>query len=116
MAFMVLLKLRNDVSGVAAIEFAFIASFLALALMNATDISMFLYQRIQVNEATQMGAQIAWKTCNGSLPATVNCSNLNSVVTTGIHSTSLSSAVLFKRFAGRRILLRQYGRDIAACR
>ena len=86
-------KLRSNARGLAAIEFAFIAGFLSLGLLNVTDISVYLYDQLQVNEATQMGAQIAWKTCNSSLPATVNCSTLNSVVTSAIQSTSLGTSV-----------------------
>ena len=53
-----------------------------------------------VQEAAQVGAQTAWKTCNTTnlLPATQNCTtsngaaaNLNAAVTTAIQSTSLGT-------------------------
>ena len=55
-------SLRKDVRGLAAIEFALIAGFLCYALLNVADVSIFLFDRVQVNNATQMGAQAAWAT------------------------------------------------------
>ncbi|HJW41694.1 MAG TPA: TadE/TadG family type IV pilus assembly protein [Rhizomicrobium sp.] len=88
--------IRKDTSGVAAIEFAPIAVILIYALLNVTDVSFFLYDKAQVEEATQMGAQAAWRACNGSLPATVNCAGLNAAVTNAVQSTSLSTSVAVK--------------------
>jgi Flp pilus assembly protein TadG len=78
----------------AAIEFAATASLLSVGLLNAVDMGYYMYQRMQVENAAQVGAQAAWKTCTQStLPATQNCSGLNAAITAAIHSTSLGTAV-----------------------
>jgi|SRR6185437_3219271 len=85
-----------DVRGTSAIEFSFFAGLLSLALLNVTDVSMYIYKRMELENATQMGAQAAFKTCdpsNGYLPATTNCPGLNTAVTNAIQSTSLGALV-----------------------
>src|SRR5712691_9387753 len=69
--------ISTDQRGVAAIEFAFFVIFLSLALVNVTDISIYIYQRMQAENATQVAAQAAWKACDlPLLPATTNCPGL----------------------------------------
>ena len=87
--------LHGDRRGSASIELALCALVLAVALMNAVDVGYYIYNRMEVENAAQMGAQAAWKTCNQTslLPATVNCPGLNSAVTTSIHSTTLGTSV-----------------------
>jgi Flp pilus assembly protein TadG len=83
-----------DQRGVAAIEFAFLIGFLSLAMLNVTDIAIFLYERMEVENAAEMGAQAAFTACDlNHMPATVNCSGLNTAITTAIHSTSLGTSV-----------------------
>jgi Flp pilus assembly protein TadG len=88
--------------GVAGVELALTAPFLALGLVNAVDVGYYAYQRMEVENAAEMGAQAAWNTCNdtsqnykgtSNLPATVNCPVLNATITTAIQSTSLGTAV-----------------------
>ena len=70
--------------------------FLVVGVLNATDLGYYMYQRMEVENAAQAGAQAAWKTCydqSTMLPATTNCSGLNAAITTAIHSTSLGAAV-----------------------
>jgi Flp pilus assembly protein TadG len=87
-------SLRNDVRGLASIEFAFIAGFLCYALLNVTDVSLFLFDQLELNNATQMGAQAAWANCDlNHLPASTKCPNMNSAVTTAVQSTSLGTNV-----------------------
>jgi hypothetical protein len=90
-------KLRRfgaDARGVAAIEFAIIGLMLVIGLLNAVDVGYYAYQRMEVENAAEGGAQAAWKTCNNltttMLPATVNCPGLNAAITTAIQSTSLT--------------------------
>jgi Flp pilus assembly pilin Flp len=84
----------RESGGAAAIEFAFIALTLAVAVMNATDIGLYLYQRMEVENATQMAVQAAWQACDlTQLPATVNCPTLNTALGKGVHGTSLGNAV-----------------------
>jgi Flp pilus assembly protein TadG len=85
-----------DVRGTSAIEFSFFAGLLSLALLNVTDVSIYIYKRMELENATQMGAQAAFKTCdpsNGYLPATTNCPGLNTAVSNAIQSTSLGALV-----------------------
>jgi len=84
----------RDRRGTAAIEFAFFASFLSIATLNVAEISVYVFQRMQVENATQMAAQAAWKACDTShLPATTNCSGLTAAVTSSLQSTSLGARV-----------------------
>ena len=84
-----------DRRGVAAIEFGFFAVFLSIALANVTDVSIYIYQRMQVENATEIAAQAALKTCATQLPATVNCTGLNTAMQNALQSTSLGTSVSF---------------------
>jgi Flp pilus assembly protein TadG len=88
-------SLRCDQRGVAAIEFALFASAISIGMLNVVDVAIFAYQKMEVDNATEMAAQAAWKTCNTSslLPATLNCSGLNAAVTAAVQSTSLGTRV-----------------------
>lgn len=84
----------TDQRGVAAIEFGFFAIFLAAALANVTDVSIYIYQRMQAENATQIAAQAAWKACDLSkLPATTNCPGLSTAMQNALTSTSLGTRV-----------------------
>src|ERR1700688_1725398 len=88
--------LRCDTQGTAAIEFAGVAMLLAVGVLNAVDLGYYEYQRMEVENAAEVGAQIAWKTCydqSSMLPATQNCPGLNTAITSAIQSTSLGTAV-----------------------
>jgi Flp pilus assembly protein TadG len=86
--------MSTDQSGVAAIEFGVFALFLFLALANVVDVTMYLYQRMQAENATQVAAQAAWKACDlPKLPATVNCPGLATAVQNALGSTSLGTGV-----------------------
>ena len=86
--------LWKDRRGVAAIEFGLFAIFLSLALANVTDASFYIYQRMQAENATEVAAQAAWKTCDPSqLPATTNCPGLATAVQNAVQSTSLGTRV-----------------------
>jgi Flp pilus assembly protein TadG len=92
----ILRKLRSDTRGVAGIEFALCAMTLAVGLLNAVDVGYYIYRRMEVELAAQTGAQAAWKTCydqRAMVPATLNCSGLNSAITAAIQGTSLGKAV-----------------------
>jgi len=86
-----------DQRGVAAIEFGIFALLLFLALANVVDVTMYLYQRMQTENATEVAAQAAWKTCDLTvLPPTTDCSTLAASVTAvqnALASTSLGTAV-----------------------
>ena len=83
-----------DQRGVAAIEFGFFAIFLSLALVNVTDVSIYIYQRMQAENATQVAAQAALKACGSQLPATTSCAAvLATAVQNAVGSTSLGTRV-----------------------
>jgi Flp pilus assembly protein TadG len=83
-----------DQRGVAAVEFGLFVIFLSLALVNVTDASIYLYQRMQAENATEVAAQAAFKTCDLSqLPATINCTNLTTAIRNALRSTSLGTSV-----------------------
>lgn len=84
----------KDSRGVAAVEFAIIASAVGVVILNVADLATYLFDRLEVENAVQMGAQQAYATCPvANLPATVNCSGLNTAITAAIQSTSLGTAV-----------------------
>jgi len=86
--------LKTDRRGVAAIEFAFFAGLLSVAALNAVDVSIYVFQRMQIENATQMAAQAVSKKCDvNQLPATTNCAALNNAVQQAVHSTSLGTRV-----------------------
>jgi Flp pilus assembly protein TadG len=84
-----------DQRGVAAIEFGIFSILLFASLANVTDVSIYIYQRMQVENATAVAAQAALKTCasGNNLPATTNCANLLTAIQTAMQSTSLGAAV-----------------------
>jgi Flp pilus assembly protein TadG len=84
-----------DRRGVAAIEFGLFAVFLSIALANVTDVSIYIYQRMQVENATEIAAQAALKACATQLPATVNCTGWKATMQNALQSTSLGTSVSF---------------------
>ena len=88
--------LRSDQRGASAVEFAIFAGILAFGLLNTADISVYIYKRMQVENATEMAVQAAWKTCDASkgfVPATTSCPNLTTVITGAAQSTTLGNLV-----------------------
>jgi Flp pilus assembly protein TadG len=91
--------LPSDQQGASAIEFAIFAGILCLGLLNTADISIYIYKRMQVENATEMAVQAAWKACEpdkGQLPATTSCPNLSAAITGAVQSTSLGNQVSFQ--------------------
>jgi Flp pilus assembly protein TadG len=83
-----------DQRGVAAVEFGLFVIFLSLALVNVTDVSIYIYQRMQAENATQVAAQAAWKACDlPQLPATTKCTGLTTAIQNALASTSLGTSV-----------------------
>jgi Flp pilus assembly protein TadG len=88
--------LKTDERGASALEFAIFAGILAFGLLNTADISIYIYKRMQVENATEMAAQAAWKACDpskGYLPATLSCPNLTTLMTQAAQSTALGEQV-----------------------
>ncbi|HWE48091.1 MAG TPA: TadE/TadG family type IV pilus assembly protein [Caulobacteraceae bacterium] len=84
----------REEKGLAAIEFALIAGTLSIGLLNAVDVGVYAFKKMEVENASQMGAQAAWKTCDTShIPATTACSGLSTAVTQAVQATSLGTHV-----------------------
>lgn len=78
----------------AAIEFALISGVLVLLILNLIDFASYFFDKMQVANAAEMGAQAAWNACDlQHIPATTSCPALNSAVTGAVQSTSLGTAV-----------------------
>lgn len=88
-------SLGKDDSGAAGIEFALVAGTLCILLLNGIEVARYAYTVMQVQNAAQIGAQSAWKTCDPAkqLPATTKCPGLNTAIATAIKSTTLGSNV-----------------------
>lgn len=87
----------HDQGGVAAIEFAASAAFLIVGVLNAVDVGVYAYRRMEVENAAQAAGRAALVTCHdpsSTLPATQKCGQqLIDAITAAIQSTSLGSAV-----------------------
>ncbi|HEY6018537.1 MAG TPA: TadE/TadG family type IV pilus assembly protein [Candidatus Paceibacterota bacterium] len=91
-----LTALPSDQRGASALEFAIFAGILAFAVLNTADISIYIYKRMQLENATEMAVQAAWKACDpslGYLPATTSCPNLTTTITQAAQSTTLGPQV-----------------------
>lgn len=86
---------RCDRRGTAAIEFGAGAMFLIVGVLNAVDMGLYEYKRMEVENAARAAVQVAWKSCNDSslLPATMNCSGLSAAITAAIQGTTLGTTV-----------------------
>ncbi len=88
-----------DRRGAAAAEFALVLALLVVPLLNVIDLGTYVFQRMELENATQVAAQAAWATCAlpANLPATPNayekCLNLPTAMTTAVQSTPLGSGV-----------------------
>jgi Flp pilus assembly protein TadG len=103
--FQKLRSLHANARGTAAIEFGFTGLMLVLGLVNAVDVGYYVYQRMEVENAAEVGSQAAWTNCNNlttpMLPAAQinastglpNCPLLNATITAAIQSTSLGTKV-----------------------
>jgi Flp pilus assembly protein TadG len=88
-----------DRRGAAAAEFGIFLAILVIPIANVTDLGIYVYQRMELENAAQVAVQTAWATCilPANLPATpnsyANCPALPAAITTAVRSTSLGSAV-----------------------
>lgn len=89
----------SDQHGASALEFALFAALLVFGMLNTVDISIYIYKRMQVENATEMAVQAAWKACDpsqGFLPATTSCPGLDGAITGAAQSTTLGDQVSFQ--------------------
>lgn len=87
-------SILTDHRGVAGIEFAIIGAMICFLTLNAVDVARYIYTRMQVENAAQIGAQAAMQACDlTKVPATTKCPGLASAVIAAVQSTSLGSHV-----------------------
>jgi len=81
--------------GAAAAEFALVLSLLTLPILNVVDFAFYVWDRMLTDNASHIAVQAAWATCDtaAKLPATSNCTGLNTAVTAGAQSTTLGNRV-----------------------
>jgi Flp pilus assembly protein TadG len=92
----ILARYAADQKGAAAAEFALIVTLLTVPILNVMDVALYAWDKMQVDNAAQSGAQAVRATCTYSYqPATYNCPNLNNMVQTAVRSTPLGSSVNF---------------------
>src|SRR3974377_452012 len=88
---------RSDKRGTSAIELSFFLGLLTFGMLNVADISIYIYKRMEVENATQMGVQAAWSNCDptqGQVPAMFpagNCPNLTTNITTAVTTPALDA-------------------------
>jgi Flp pilus assembly protein TadG len=89
-----LASFSRNTRGVAATEFVLWLTVLVLPLLNVVDLSMYMYQRMQVEAAAQAAVQAAWNACNTSaLLPTKNCTGVLTTMQTAAQGTSLGANV-----------------------
>jgi Flp pilus assembly protein TadG len=85
----------RDQCGAAAAEFALVLTLLSIPILNVVDLGIYVYQRMELDNAAQIGAQAAWAMVpNCTMPLTTgSCSGTYaSAISTAVQSTSLASA------------------------
>ncbi|MBS0490731.1 MULTISPECIES: TadE/TadG family type IV pilus assembly protein [unclassified Phenylobacterium] len=85
----------RDDSGAAAAEFVLWLSLLTLPLINAVDLGVYVFKKMQVETAAQAGTHAVWRSCDTSakLPAVSNCTGLAATIQAAVQSTSLGATV-----------------------
>jgi Flp pilus assembly protein TadG len=92
--------LRSNQKGASALEFSLFAGILIFGVLNIVDISIYIFQRMQVENAAQVAVQAAWKECDpskGYLPATTSCPDLTTSITNAAQSTSLGNQIAIQQ-------------------
>lgn len=85
---------RHDRRGVVAVEFALAAAFMMTAMLNAADVGGYVWQAMQVENAAQMGVQVALQSCSAvEVPVTIACPGFGTMVATAVAGTSLGKAI-----------------------
>jgi Flp pilus assembly protein TadG len=88
-----LVRYLHDEHGAAAAETAIFVLVLAPIALNLVDLGVYVYKRMQVENAAQAGAQAAWATCTKPPASATNCPYIASAVTAAVQGTSLGTAV-----------------------
>jgi Flp pilus assembly protein TadG len=90
----------HDEQGGAAAELGIFLLILVPIFLNLFDIGMYLYERTQVENAAQAGAQAAWATCNKPPATAANCPYLANSVASAVAGSRLGTRVSWDNSAG----------------
>ncbi|HEX7760454.1 MAG TPA: TadE/TadG family type IV pilus assembly protein [Caulobacteraceae bacterium] len=84
-----------DTRGAAALEFGLVLSMLTLPMLSVIDIGIYTYDKMQLQNAAQMGSQSVWATCttDATWPVTKYCSAAQTAITSAAQTTSLGTNV-----------------------
>jgi Flp pilus assembly protein TadG len=85
--------------GAAAAELGIFVLVLTPIVLNLVDIGVYVYKRMQVENAAQAGAQAAWATCDKAPANSTNCPYLSGAVSGGVQGTSLGAGVTWTNSA-----------------
>jgi Flp pilus assembly protein TadG len=88
-----LLRYLRDDHGAAAVETAIFVLVLAPIVLNLADLGIYVYRRMQVENAAQAGAQAAWATCTKPPATATNCPYIATAVLAAVQGTSLGTTV-----------------------
>jgi Flp pilus assembly protein TadG len=94
------LRYWRDEQGGAAAELGIFLLILVPIFLNLFDIGMYLYERTQVENAAQAGAQAAWATCNKPPATAANCQYLANSVASAVAGSRLGTRVSWDNSAG----------------
>ena len=72
-----------------------VLSLLAIPILNVVDIGIYVYGRMELDNAAQAAVQRVWSLCaaTGKVPATTNCSGVSGAMTAAAQNTPLGSSV-----------------------
>ena len=92
------MRFRRDERGAAAAEFALILTLLAIPILNVVDLGNYVYQRMELDNAAQGGAQAVWaavgsSNCNTPVTVGSNCLSLSTTISSAVQSTPLGNKV-----------------------
>ena len=91
-----LARFVRDSRGAAAAEFALVATILVYMMLNVVDLGMYVFARMQVENAAQAAAEKAYSACEGTgtlTDVTSKCSGIATVITSAAQNTSLGTSV-----------------------
>lgn len=101
----------RETSGAAALELALWAGLLVVPILNVMDVGLYVFQRMQVENAAQMAVQAGWKACDDATkqrPVTTKCAPNGGTLETYMRSIAQGSSSLTTRVTMTAPTVRYY--------